>query len=49
LHPGVSGRLHSTRGWQAIDEAERDRGRAASRPRVKFVEVGEMLSVGAAD
>ncbi|MDT5298428.1 MAG: ferredoxin/flavodoxin---NADP+ reductase [Mycobacterium sp.] len=32
------------RGWRAIDEAERARGTAASRPRVKFVAVAEMLS-----
>jgi ferredoxin/flavodoxin---NADP+ reductase len=31
-------------GWRAIDEAERARGTAASRPRVKFVAVAEMLS-----
>ncbi|MCW2557417.1 MAG: putative ferredoxin/ferredoxin--NADP reductase, partial [Mycobacterium sp.] len=32
------------RGWRAIDEAERARGAAASRPRVKLVAVAEMLS-----
>ncbi len=32
-------------GWRAIDAAERERGRDASRPRVKFVERAEMLSV----
>jgi ferredoxin--NADP+ reductase len=32
------------RGWRAIDEAERARGAEASRPRVKFVAVAEMLS-----
>jgi ferredoxin--NADP+ reductase len=31
-------------GWQAIDEAERARGVTASRPRVKFAAVAEMLS-----
>lgn len=31
-------------GWRAIDAAERDRGSAASRPRVKFVAVEELLS-----
>ena len=32
------------RGWRAIDEAERARGAAASRPRVKIVAVADMLS-----
>ncbi|HEY9265961.1 MAG TPA: FAD-dependent oxidoreductase [Mycobacterium sp.] len=31
-------------GWRAIDTAERERGSAASRPRVKFVAVEEMLT-----
>ncbi|MDG4667502.1 4Fe-4S binding protein [Mycobacterium sp. 236(2023)] len=31
-------------GWRAIDSAERDRGSAASRPRVKFVAVEELLT-----
>ncbi|AIJ23281.1 putative ferredoxin-NADP reductase [Amycolatopsis methanolica 239] len=39
--PGVLGAA----GWQRIDAAERDAGRAAGRPRVKFVSVEEMLSV----
>lgn len=30
-------------GWKAIDAAERDRGDAASRPRVKFVDIADML------
>ena len=33
------------RGWQAIDAAERDRGSALSRPRVKFVDIADMLAV----
>ncbi len=32
-----------TAGWRAIDAAERDRGAAVHRPRVKFVDVGEMV------
>jgi len=32
------------RGWRAIDGAERQRGEEASRPRVKFVDVAEMLA-----
>ncbi|MBI3212249.1 MAG: FAD-dependent oxidoreductase [Mycobacterium sp.] len=31
-------------GWRDIDSAERQRGRDLSRPRVKFVEIDEMLS-----
>ena len=31
--------------WAAIDEAERQRGAETSRPRVKFVEVADMLAV----
>jgi len=31
-------------GWRAIDDAERARGVTASRPRVKFVALAEMLS-----
>lgn len=31
-------------GWRAIDAAERELGRAASRPRVKFVDVADLLS-----
>lgn len=30
------------RGWRAIDTAERERGTAASRPRVKFIGIPEM-------
>jgi ferredoxin--NADP+ reductase len=30
-------------GWQAIDVAERERGKPLGRPRVKFVRVDEML------
>ena len=30
------------RGWRAIDTAERERGAAASRPRVKFIGIPEM-------
>lgn len=30
--------------WTAIDEAERDRGEQVSRPRVKFVDVADMLA-----
>ncbi|NKQ56712.1 FAD-dependent oxidoreductase [Amycolatopsis sp. K13G38] len=32
-------------GWQRIDAAERERGAAAGRPRVKFVTMEDMLSV----
>ncbi|WP_280240324.1 FAD-dependent oxidoreductase [Nocardia abscessus] len=32
-------------GWRAIDAAERERGAAATRPRVKFFSVDEMLAV----
>jgi ferredoxin/flavodoxin---NADP+ reductase len=31
-------------GWRGIDTAERDRGRNSARPRVKFVQIDEMLS-----
>jgi ferredoxin/flavodoxin---NADP+ reductase len=31
-------------GWRAIDAAERRRGAEASRPRVKFVSVDEILA-----
>lgn len=31
-------------GWQSIDAAERERGKQASRPRVKFVAVDDMLA-----
>ncbi|HEX5144083.1 MAG TPA: FAD-dependent oxidoreductase [Mycobacterium sp.] len=31
-------------GWRGIDSAERDRGREASRPRVKFVRIDDMLA-----
>lgn len=31
--------------WAAIDEAERERGAKSSRPRVKFVDVADMLAV----
>lgn len=31
--------------WHAIDAAERERGAAASRPRVKFVDIADMLAV----
>ncbi|WP_099022157.1 FAD-dependent oxidoreductase [Mycolicibacterium palauense] len=41
--PGVVG----ASGWRAIDAAERARGRAAGRPRVKFTSVAEMLKVAA--
>lgn len=34
-------------GWRAIDTAERQRGAATSRPRIKFVDVAEMLSAAA--
>ncbi|GEE00995.1 putative ferredoxin/ferredoxin--NADP reductase [Gordonia spumicola] len=33
------------RGVRAIDRAERDRGRAVGRPRVKFTELSDMLAV----
>lgn len=33
----------SWEGWRSIDAAERARGAAASRPRIKFVDVDEML------
>jgi ferredoxin/flavodoxin---NADP+ reductase len=32
------------RGWRAIDTAERKRGADASRPRVKFVDIADMLA-----
>jgi ferredoxin/flavodoxin---NADP+ reductase len=32
-------------GWRAIDAAERKRGSEASRPRVKFVDLADMLAV----
>ena len=32
-------------GWRAIDAAERQRGTEASRPRVKFVDLADMLAV----
>ncbi len=32
-------------GWRAIDQAERQRGKAAGRPRVKFTSVDEMIAV----
>jgi ferredoxin/flavodoxin---NADP+ reductase len=32
-------------GWRAIDAAERKRGTEASRPRVKFVDLADMLAV----
>jgi ferredoxin/flavodoxin---NADP+ reductase len=35
------------RGWRAIDTAERTRGADASRPRVKFVEIADMLTAAA--
>jgi ferredoxin/flavodoxin---NADP+ reductase len=31
-------------GWLAIDTAERKRGADASRPRVKFVDIRDMLA-----
>ncbi|WP_197378597.1 4Fe-4S binding protein [Mycolicibacterium mengxianglii] len=34
-------------GWRAIDDAEVARGEAADRPRVKFTDVAEMLTVAA--
>lgn len=34
-------------GWRAIDEAERDRGRADERPRDKFTSIAEMLAAAA--
>jgi ferredoxin/flavodoxin---NADP+ reductase len=33
------------RGWRAIDTAERQRGVEASRPRIKFVDIADMLTV----
>ncbi len=36
----------SRRGWDAIDRAERTRGLAAGRPRVKMTETAEMVAVG---
>lgn len=35
-------------GWRAIDTAERSRGSQTSRPRVKFVDVAEMLTTAQA-
>jgi ferredoxin--NADP+ reductase len=37
--------LVSGRGWRAIDEAERRRGRSGGRPRVKFTNVAEMVEI----
>lgn len=36
----------SRRGWEAIDEAERRRGLASGRPRVKMTDTAEMVAVG---
>ncbi|GAB2639367.1 FAD-dependent oxidoreductase [Prescottella soli] len=36
----------SRRGWDAIDRAERSRGLASGRPRVKMTETAEMVAVG---
>lgn len=36
----------SRRGWEAIDRAERDRGRSSGRPRVKMTDTAEMLAIG---
>ncbi|UXA11510.1 FAD-dependent oxidoreductase [Mycobacterium sp. SMC-8] len=33
------------KGWRAIDDAERQRGVEASRPRIKFVDTAEMLAL----
>jgi ferredoxin--NADP+ reductase len=33
----------SYQGWQAIDEAEQERGRPRGRPRIKFCDIEEML------
>jgi ferredoxin/flavodoxin---NADP+ reductase len=32
-------------GWHAIDQAERERGESAGRPRVKFTDVAEMVAI----
>jgi ferredoxin/flavodoxin---NADP+ reductase len=37
--------LISKAGWNAIDQAERRRGQAAGRPRVKFTDLGEMVDL----
>jgi ferredoxin--NADP+ reductase len=37
------------RGWRAIDAAERNRGAEASRPRVKFIDVAEMVAAAKGD
>ena len=37
------GRTSPTRGWEAIDRAEQERGEPLGRPRVKFVRIEEML------
>ncbi|MCV7258445.1 FAD-dependent oxidoreductase [Mycobacterium shimoidei] len=34
-------------GWRAIDEAERERGKARERPRDKFTSIADMLAVAA--
>jgi ferredoxin/flavodoxin---NADP+ reductase len=36
-------------GWSAIDAAERQRGEQASRPRIKFVDLAEMLAAAGVD
>jgi ferredoxin--NADP+ reductase len=40
-------RFISYRDWRAIDEAERARGRAEDRPRVKFIERSEFFEASA--
>ena len=38
----------SYQGWQAIDEAEQERGRPHGRPRIKFCSIAEMLEAARA-
>jgi hypothetical protein len=42
--PQPSGVRLDWEGWCAIDAAERERGRPAGRPRVKFVDRADMLT-----
>ncbi|MCG5431137.1 FAD-dependent oxidoreductase [Mycobacterium sp. MYCO198283] len=44
---GRQPRLVDAAGWHAIDAAERARGEAQGRPRVKFTDVDEMLAAAA--
>jgi len=45
---GRSPEVVDAAGWRAIDAAERRRGQAGGRPRVKFTTVGDMVAAAAA-